>query len=45
MTFPSDEQAKWLEAFPTETAFPDFLYFMPEWDLLGASNNIQRLRV
>ena len=45
MTFPNDEQAKWLEAFPTETAFPDFLYFMPEWDLLGASNNIQRLRV
>ena len=45
MTFPNDEQAKWLEAFPNETAFPEGLVFIPNWDLLEASNNIQRLRV
>ena len=45
MTFPNDEQAKWLEAFPNETAFPEGLFFIPNWDLLEASNNIQRLRV
>ena len=45
MTFPNDAQTKWLEAFPNETAFPDCLFFIPRWDLLGASNNIQRIRV
>ena len=45
MTFPNDEQTKWLDAFPSETAFPDSLFFIPKWDLLDASNNIQRLRV
>ena len=44
MTFPNDEQAKWLETFPNETAFPEGLFFIPNWDLLEASNNIQRLR-
>ena len=45
MTFPNDQQAKWLEAFPNETAFPEHLYFIPNWDLLEASNNVQKIRV
>ena len=45
MTFPNDQQAKWLEAFPNETAFPEHLYFIPDWDLLDASNNIQKIPV
>ena len=45
MTFSNDAQTKWLEAFPNETAFPDGLFFIPKWDLLDASNNIQRIRL
>ena len=45
MTFPNDAQAKWLEAFPNETAFPDSLFFIPKWNLVDASNNIQKIRV
>ena len=30
LTFPNDAQAKWLEAFPNETAFPDSLFFIPK---------------
>ena len=45
MSFPNDAQAKWLEAFPNETAFPESLFFIPDWNLLDASNNIQRIRV
>ena len=40
MSFPNDAQAKWLDAFPNETAFPEHLFFIPGWDLLDASNNI-----
>ena len=45
LTFPNDAQAKWLEAFPNETAFPDSLFFIPKWNLVDASNNIQKIRV
>ena len=44
MTFPTDTQTKWLEAFPNETAFLENLFFIPRWDQLEASNNLQALR-
>ena len=43
--FSNQTQAKWLESFPNETAFPDGLFFVPEWDLTQANAKLQALRV
>ena len=39
----NQSQAKWLESFPHETAFPDGLFFVPTWDLTQAK--LQALRI
>ena len=40
-----ERQAKWLETFPPETAFPESLYFIPAWDLTKAAFDLQAIRV
>ena len=40
-----ERQAKWLETFPPETAFPESLYFIPAWDLTKAASDLQAIRV
>ena len=43
--FTNQNQAKWLESFPNETAFPDGLFFIPKWDLTQANTKLQALHV
>ena len=45
LQFSKNDQAKWLESFPNETAFPDGLFFIPRWDLNQAGARVQALRV
>ena len=40
-----EKQAKWLETFPPEAAFPESLYFIPAWDLTKAASDLQTIRV
>ena len=45
LDFCNQSQAKWLESFPNETAFPDGLFFVPRWDLTQANAKLQALRI
>ena len=45
LDFSNQNQAKWLESFPNETAFPDGLFFIPQWNLTQANTKLQALRV
>ena len=37
LNFSNHSRDKWLESFPSETAFPDDLFFTSKWDLIGSN--------
>ena len=45
LNFSNSNQDKWLESFPTETAFPDDLFFIPKGDVSEATVKIEALRI